>query len=68
VVEAIATCAGKLFERSFAVLNLGCGRRIKTFEYATTLVKALQSQSEIIPIDSSLLKQIYMRTLSRPGG
>ena len=51
VVEAIATCAGKLFERSFAVLNLGCGRRIKTFEYATTLVKALQSQSEIIPID-----------------
>src|SRR5262245_13448717 len=51
VVDAITTCAENRFERSFSVLNLGCGRRITTLEYATSLVKALNSKSVIIPTD-----------------
>jgi nucleoside-diphosphate-sugar epimerase len=32
-------------------MNLGCGRPIKTYEYAQALVRALESNSEIVPID-----------------
>jgi nucleoside-diphosphate-sugar epimerase len=51
VIGAITSCLQSPLENSFAVMNLGCGRPIRTYEYARALVSACESESEIIPID-----------------
>lgn len=51
LIGAITSCLTRPLEKSFAVMNLGCGRLIKTHEYAQVLVRALESTSEIVPID-----------------
>jgi len=51
VVKAIDNCLELQPEVGFFVLNLGCGRPIKTIEYAQQLVDALNSHSDIIPVD-----------------
>ena len=51
VVHAIDNCIAHPPSDSFLTLNLGCGQRIKTIEYARALVDALASNSDIIPVD-----------------
>jgi UDP-glucose 4-epimerase len=51
VVKAIAACVEQPAERGYVVMNLGCGRPIKAIEYAESLVSALASTSEVVPID-----------------
>jgi len=51
VIGAITSCLKRPLENSFSVMNLGCGRPIKTYEYARVLVRALETRSEIVPID-----------------
>lgn len=51
VVRAIDNCIAHPPSDSFLTLNLGCGQRIKTTEYARALVDALASNSDIIPVD-----------------
>jgi len=51
VVEAILACAKCPPASSFSIMNLGCGRKIITQEYAETLIGALGSNSKIVPID-----------------
>ena len=51
VVRAIDNCIAHSPSDSFLTLNLGCGQRIKTTEYARALVDALASNSDIIPVD-----------------
>ena len=50
-IAAITACLVRPLEKSFSVMNLGCGRPIRTYEYAEALVRALESKSEIVPID-----------------
>ena len=50
-IAAIAACLKRPLEKSFTVMNLGCGRPIRTNEYAQALIRALESKSEIVPID-----------------
>ena len=51
VVRAIDNCIARPPDNSFSILNLGCGQRITTTEYARALVDALDSKSDIIPVD-----------------
>lgn len=51
VMKAIDSCIGQEATPGFSILNLGCGRPIKTVEYARELIRALHSSSAIIPID-----------------
>ena len=51
VVRAIDNCIAQPPANAFSILNLGCGRRITTNEYAHALVDALGSKSAIIPVD-----------------
>jgi UDP-glucuronate 4-epimerase len=51
VVEAIAACLELPPEANSCLMNLGAGRQIRTIEYAQALVEALDSKSEIIPVD-----------------
>jgi nucleoside-diphosphate-sugar epimerase len=51
VVRAIDNCIVQPPANSYTILNLGCGRRITTNEYARALVDALGSKSAIIPVD-----------------
>lgn len=51
VVRAIDNCIAKPPHNTFSILNLGCGQRIKTSEWARVLVDALDSKSAIIPVD-----------------
>jgi len=51
VTGAITSCLKQPLENSFTVMNLGCGRPIKTYEYARALVQALGARSEIVPIE-----------------
>jgi nucleoside-diphosphate-sugar epimerase len=51
VVRAIDNCIAQPPDNSFSILNLGCGQRIKTSEWARALVDALDSKSDIIPVD-----------------
>ena len=51
VVRAIDNCIAQSHADSFSILNLGCGQRIKTSEWARALVDALDSKSAIIPVD-----------------
>lgn len=50
-IAAIASCLKRPLEKSLTVMNLGCGRPIKTYEYAQALIRALESKSDIVPID-----------------
>jgi UDP-glucose 4-epimerase len=51
VVKAIAACVDQRPQAAFSVMNLGCGRPIKTLEYAKVLVAALGSDSRIVPVE-----------------
>jgi nucleoside-diphosphate-sugar epimerase len=51
VVRAIDNCISKPPADAFSILNLGCGERIKTSDWARALVHALDSKSAIIPVD-----------------
>ena len=51
VVRAIDNCIAKPPANPFSILNLGCGQRITTSEWARALVDALDSKSAIIPVD-----------------
>ena len=51
VVKAIDNCIAQPVSAMFSIMNLGCGRSIKTSEWARSLVDALDSKSDIIPVD-----------------
>ena len=51
VVRAIDNCIAQPPADAFSILNLGCGERIKTSDWARALVDALDSKSAIIPVD-----------------
>ena len=51
VVRAIDNCIAQPPQHAFSILNLGCGQRLKTIEWAQALVDALDSKSAIIPVD-----------------
>lgn len=51
VVRAIDNCIVQPPADAFTILNLGCGRRMKTAAWARALVDALDSKSAIIPVD-----------------
>ena len=51
VVNGIAACIDQQPKSAFSTMNLGCGRPIKTLEYAKALVEALGSDSKIIPVE-----------------
>ncbi|HEX7296052.1 MAG TPA: NAD(P)-dependent oxidoreductase [Pyrinomonadaceae bacterium] len=51
VVAAIDSCVTDPPEPEFICMNLGCGRAITSAEWATALVNALGSDSEIVPVD-----------------
>ena len=51
LIGAITSCLQRRIENSFSVMNLGCGRPIKTAEYARALVRALETRTDIVPID-----------------
>ena len=51
VVRAIDNCIAQPPDNPFSTLNLGCGQRITTSEWAHALVDALDSKSAIIPVD-----------------
>ncbi len=51
VVRAIDNCIAHRPANPFSILNLGCGQRITTSEWARALAKALDSKSSIIPVD-----------------
>ena len=51
VVAAIQSCINQPPSVQFSLMNLGCGRPISTEEYATTLVEALGSPSQLIKSD-----------------
>ena len=51
VVRAIDNCIAQPPDNAFSIMNLGCGQRIKTSEWARALVDALDSRSAIIPVD-----------------
>ena len=51
VVRAIDKCIAQPPANPYSILNLGCGQRITTSEWARALVDALASKSAIIPVD-----------------
>ncbi|HKG62181.1 MAG TPA: NAD(P)-dependent oxidoreductase [Pyrinomonadaceae bacterium] len=51
VVRVIENCIAQPPGNAFTILNLGCGQRLKTSEWARALVDALDSKSAIIPVD-----------------
>jgi nucleoside-diphosphate-sugar epimerase len=51
VVRAIDNCIAQPPANPFSILNLGCGQRVTTSEWAHALVDALDSKSAIIPVD-----------------
>ena len=51
VVRAIDKCITQPPANPYSILNLGCGQRITTSEWARALVDALASKSAIIPVD-----------------
>jgi nucleoside-diphosphate-sugar epimerase len=51
VVRAIESCIAQPPTDAFSILNLGCGERVQTLEWARALVDALDSKSAIIPVD-----------------
>jgi len=60
VVTAIDTCMRRPPNAKFSLLNLGCGQAIRTIDYARQLVDALESDSDIVPVDrQSSLFDLY---------
>ena len=51
ITRAIQSCIDQPPPDQFYLMNLGCGRRITTTEYAKALVEALNSKSDIVPVD-----------------
>lgn len=51
VVRAIDSCIAQPPNDAFSILNLGCGERMQTLDWARALVDALDSKSAIIPVD-----------------
>ena len=51
VTRAVQSCIDQLPSDQFCLMNLGCGRRITTTEYAEALVESLNSKSAIVPVD-----------------
>jgi nucleoside-diphosphate-sugar epimerase len=51
VVTAVAACLDMTQEKS-TILNIGCGQPTRTLEYANALVKALGSNSKIVPVET----------------
>lgn len=51
VIRGIKTCIDQPPSDSFCLMNLGCGRAITTLEYSQALVEALESDSEIVPVE-----------------
>jgi len=51
VVRAIDNCITQPPDDAFSILNLGCGQRLTTIEWAHALVDALDSKSAISPVD-----------------
>ena len=51
VVRAIDAVLAQPPGEPFSILNLGCGQRLKTSEWARALVDALDSKSAIIPVE-----------------
>jgi UDP-glucose 4-epimerase len=51
LLRAVDNCISQPPAESFTILNLGCGKRITTMEYARALVAALGSKSNITPVD-----------------
>ncbi|HSE17304.1 MAG TPA: NAD(P)-dependent oxidoreductase [Pyrinomonadaceae bacterium] len=51
IVRAIDNCIAHSPNDAFSILNLGCGRRTTTSEWAQALVDALDSKSAIVPVD-----------------
>jgi UDP-glucose 4-epimerase len=51
VLRAVDNCISQPPAGSFTILNLGCGKRITTMEYARALVEAIGSKSDITPVD-----------------
>jgi len=51
VVKAIDSCVQLSPTAGFSVINLGCGAPIKTSKWARGLIDALNSHSDIIPVD-----------------
>ena len=51
VVRAIDNCIEQPPDDAFTILNLGCGQRMTTADWARVLVDALDSKSAIIPVD-----------------
>jgi nucleoside-diphosphate-sugar epimerase len=64
-VSAIASCIRQPAERGYAVMNIGCGREIRTSEYANALVSALGSTSEVIPVDREVPQQNFYADIDR---
>lgn len=54
VVRAVVSCVEKPPDERALYLNLGCGQRIEAREYARALVEALESKSEIVPVDRAV--------------
>lgn len=51
VLRAVDNCISQPPAERFTILNLGCGKRITTLEYARALVEAFGSKSDITPVD-----------------
>jgi UDP-glucuronate 4-epimerase len=51
VVTAVAACLDNPGDTS-RILNIGCGQPTRTIDYANALVKALGSNSEIVPVET----------------
>lgn len=51
VVRVIDNCIAQPPDNAFSILNLGCGERINTNQWAHALVHALGSKSAIVPVD-----------------
>lgn len=50
VVAAIQVAMQSRLSERVCVMNLGCGRAIRTLEFATTVVDVFESTSEIVPV------------------
>jgi nucleoside-diphosphate-sugar epimerase len=50
-VRAIQQCIDTPPQDAYTCLNLGCGQRLTTEDYARALVTALRSDSPIVPVD-----------------
>jgi nucleoside-diphosphate-sugar epimerase len=51
VIKAIDNCVAHPPASTFTIMNLGCGQPLTTVEWARAIVDALDSKSDIIPVD-----------------